>query len=397
MAIRRAAPKPHVVVVDTNALWHKEKKYPVSPEFDSAWDANTQLATLELVIPEVVRGELIFQQTSSAWKQLEKVSEGLSEISAITASEHRTRIKRERVQAQVEAKVDRWIRSRRAVVAPTPYSRIDWPQMCADALWRRPPFSSDPKNPEVEKGFRDALILATLVDVAAREQRDLNLVFVSNDFLLRTTAQRRLRTDARFSAYETIAGFGSYVKLTREQLDNVFIKEILDRAAAKFFTPNDTSSLYLRESIAEKISAQYGDYFVDPERSDKSPFKLPSDKSFWGPWIPLPSTRWWLAGHEFVSITEDRIYHWKSRLISARGFRRKSPLLGTVPSLPGSDMWNERILMLPFDVFWKAFVKDDARFYDVHLERIEVNDNEFRMPTEQERAYLGFTSPETAA
>src|SRR5215218_7609215 len=104
--IRRLAPKPHVVIVDTNALWHKEKRHAASPEFETAWDENCRLVTLELVVPEVVKSELVFQQTSSAWKQLEDVSGGLAEISAITASSHTTRLTREKLQRQVEEKVE---------------------------------------------------------------------------------------------------------------------------------------------------------------------------------------------------------------------------------------------------------------------------------------------------
>src|SRR5204863_9201097 len=114
-------------------------------------------------------------------------------------------------------------------VAPVPYDKIDWAKLYADAVWRRPPFVFDPKKAETEKGFRDALILETVVDVVVTDARNVNLVFICADQLLRRTADQSLSRDDRFSAYENVAGFSSYVKLTREQLDNEFIKQILDR------------------------------------------------------------------------------------------------------------------------------------------------------------------------
>jgi hypothetical protein len=392
--IRRAKPKTHVVIVDTNALWHKDKSSAVSPDFDQAWDEVSALAPLELVIPETVREELWFQQTCSAWKRLDTVTEALSEISGIADRSHTTRIRRDDLRSQVGSKIKRWLKLRRAAIAELPVATINWKQVASDAVWRVAPFTSDPKNLEIEKGFRDALILCTVLDIAAKEQRDVNLAFITGDNLLRRTAQQQLKADQRFSAYEDIADFVSYVKLTKEQLDNAFIKNILSRATEKFYTPEDPSSLYLRDNIAEKIRQQYADFFADPDRSDLSPFKLPTDTTLWGQWMPVDQGRRWLSNPVFVSLEPDRIYHWKSRLTFGRGYRRR-PSWSIVPT--GPEVWNEHVLFLPFDIYWKAFVKADARFYKVSVEKIELKDNEFRMPNDDDRKALGLAAAAQAS
>src|SRR5262249_13559025 len=62
--ILKGKPLPHVLIADTSILWHKDKGPAVNPDFDTFWAAHKQLVKLELVLPEVVRGELLFQQVT---------------------------------------------------------------------------------------------------------------------------------------------------------------------------------------------------------------------------------------------------------------------------------------------------------------------------------------------
>lgn len=173
MAIRRIDPKPHVVIVDTNVLWHEDKKHAVSPDFEAAWYENQKLVTLELLVPEIVRHELAFQQTTAAWNRLDQITRLLAETSGIAAVAHTTRITREKLRAQVEDKIDKGMKSHRARLLPVPYAAVDWKRLTMDAVWRRPPFTFDPKKVETEKGFRDALVLETVADYTASDSRAL--------------------------------------------------------------------------------------------------------------------------------------------------------------------------------------------------------------------------------
>jgi hypothetical protein len=82
--IRRRSPNPHIVVCDTSILWHEDKARVVNPIFDEFWQKHSQAFPMELVIPDVVRGELLFQQTTSALKSLAKASTTFAELSQVT-------------------------------------------------------------------------------------------------------------------------------------------------------------------------------------------------------------------------------------------------------------------------------------------------------------------------
>ena len=82
--IRKEEIKIHIVIPDTNIIWFKDKSIVVNPAFDKFWDNYSQNSNLHLVIPEVVKGEILFQQSTSAIRQMEKATESIKEVSSIT-------------------------------------------------------------------------------------------------------------------------------------------------------------------------------------------------------------------------------------------------------------------------------------------------------------------------
>jgi len=90
--IVRPSPPEHIVLVDTNILWHEEKKHVVNPDFESFWDKYSASFPMKLIIPDVVRGELLFQQSTSAAKLLEKANREIAAISEITEKKYSHRV-----------------------------------------------------------------------------------------------------------------------------------------------------------------------------------------------------------------------------------------------------------------------------------------------------------------
>ena len=106
--IRKEKPKPHILIPDTSAIWHEDKHHCVDPEFDSFWAAYADQFGFELVIPEVVRGELLFQHTTSAIKSLRRANQAISDIVRVTQRQYSHRITEQRVKHEVEHKFRQW-------------------------------------------------------------------------------------------------------------------------------------------------------------------------------------------------------------------------------------------------------------------------------------------------
>jgi len=364
--IIRDTPQTHLVVVDTNILWDKDKKNAVSPDFDRFWKDNSSLIPLELRIPEVVFGELHFQQTTSALKSCAAAREHMSELSGITQSRYVPKIDENKIREQVGRKIEKWAKGLGGIVVPTPCREIDWQGVIGNAMWRRPPFTFDAKNSDNEKGFRDALILETLVSISkANNDEDQTVIFLCNDYLLRTTAEQRLKQDKKFLAFESTPDFQSYIRLTQQTLTDKFVKGIQARARAKFYAATDENCLYEKEKLRAKILADYdADLSAVPDAADYiGNFKL---SMLLNPLLAQTLTKsaekWWIGATRFENLVGDREFHWVSTITVAQLFERSGQAAAglRVEAIESAS----KIKLVAFDVKWKANVKADGRFHD---------------------------------
>ncbi len=354
---------------------------------------------MELVIPQVVYEELLFQQTTSASKSLERATKAFAEVSAVTAKPLAHRLTVPRLKQHVRRKLDKWVIDRGAAVRPVPCAAIDWEKLIEKALWREPPFAYDPRNPGSEKGFRDALVMETVVEYCRTETRDVIPVFICEDNLLRTAAQRELRDDRRVLFYDSMEGFSSYVRLTKEQLTEQFIKLIMSRAKERFFQKDDQTTLYYRGNIKEQLQEQCAPYVADPQLAvpvSANPLAGLLPTSQWGQdqekWTSDGPGMFWIGSAKFARLEEPRVYHWVSVVTYIRTFKRQQPPSTGLFARLLSTEDQERALVLSFDVPWQARVTADGRFHDVVAGRIELRHRSFAAPTQEQAEAEGLRS-----
>lgn len=216
MAIKREQVARHILVPDTNLLWHEDKSHCVSPDFQEFLDRNANQYEIDLILPSVVFGELLFQQTTSALNALRKANSEFTKMSAVANRQYSHRVNETEIRRDVESKLNAWIASSNCQIYITPIKRLDWEKLIHDAIWRAPPFVEDKKT---EKGFRDALIVETAVAIAA-DNPNTDMAFVSADQLVRQTADSRFKE--RCTCYETIEEFETFLKLSDEELTKQF-------------------------------------------------------------------------------------------------------------------------------------------------------------------------------
>lgn len=149
--VRRTPPPQHVVVVDTNILWDKDKKLPVCIAFDEFWKKNSSLIPMTLNVPDVVFGELHFQQTTSALKSLTSINDNISELAAITCAPYAHKCNEASIKSQIRAKLEKWLKGHGGQQITTPVSKIDWSSVVESAVWRKPPFTFDPRTKKTKK------------------------------------------------------------------------------------------------------------------------------------------------------------------------------------------------------------------------------------------------------
>lgn len=390
--IKKEKPKPHVLIPDTSAIWHEDKQHCADPEFDDFWAAHVGQFDLELAIPEVVKGELLFQHTTSAIKSLSRANQAISDVEKVTHRRYSHRVTEQRVRHEVERKFKRWEEKHKAKILSTPSDSIPWSDVIKKAIWREPPFVFDSQNTDNEKGFRDCLILETIKHFCSQEQRDISIAFLCKDKLLRETAEKVLSKDKRFSAYELIPDFKTYLELTKEQLEDAFIKALVKRASDKYFSRGDTDCLYFRDNIKDTLKENYGKYFDNPEESEKKSLISTLLSQGLRKWEPLDSGTFWISRSQFLKTDVDGQYVWSNIVTYVRQYTRtESPsLLG---ALEGQKQY--RVLILPFLITWRARVMSDGRFREYSFLGSDLKDNQFRAPSEEEKKKWNLESPKS--
>lgn len=390
-------PKKHVVVVDTNILWHADKSFTVNPDFDGFWDEHTSITDLELYIPEVVRGELLFQQTDFAWTLYDKAENALKMASSVTNKQISIRIKRETLSGHVERKLDTWINRRKAIVIKTPrLNKEKWETLIDNSIWGMPPFETDPKNKRNEKGFRDALILETLLWIVENEKRDVQIVFISGDNLLRDTAIKTILGKYKCSFFETLEDFSSHIRMIHQEKDKAFVDDILPKATAKFFTKGDFECVYYKYGVRDILQKEYKSYIDDPESIITSNTETLGNFDKWlnsqalnvgetlfggskRKWVSQNEGTYWINRTQFDRIEEGRNYYWKTKVTYIELFKRDMATL-VYPLL--SNIY--QILILPCTIYWKSEVRKDGRFFGTEFIEIKYSLGAFKEPTEDD-------------
>ena len=361
--VRRNPPPQHLVVVDTNILWDKDKKLSVSPAFDAFWGKNSPLLPMTLHVPQVVLGELHFQQTTSALKALGIITEAFKDLAGITQASYDHKCKEATIRNQVRAKLDRWLKSVGGTELTTPVGHIDWAAVVEGAIWRLSPFMFDPKDQKNEKGFRDAVILETVAHACITAKSDKLVIFVCNDYLLRTTAESRLKASNKFLAFESLADFESYIHLTQQRFTNDFVKSIQSHARSKFFLKGDSNCIYHKNDIGKRILTEFGSELDFKDQTKGTLGLLAQAIGTTTPTTKLTNQKFWIGSTQFAKVEGEREFHWTSRVDLVQLFETENSgrlLESAMPIV-------RRVQINSFDVIWKAKVKADGRFHNIEV------------------------------
>jgi PIN domain len=374
--IKKPAPPEHIVLVDTTILWHDDKSRVVNPDFDAFWDQYSGAFPMKLIIPDVVRGELLFQQTTSAFKHLDKANQEFQNIFRITKKEYSHHVTAERVAQQVEHRFDAWVAYRGGETKSVPIAEIDWKKVIDHSIQRVLPFTADPKNPLSEKGFRDCMILETVCSVCKYYSTDVNIAFLCGDYSLREAADKRLGEIESFTVYESIGDFTSFIELTRKNLTERFVKSILAKARAKFHPErHDPNCLIYKNNFFLELRAKFAAKIENPVADEPFAF-LEVGKRVWR---HIGEEKVWITRPQFQSLEGENIYHWNSKVTFVRMYERQQTAMAGL-SLEGQ----KRLMVLSVDVLWRSKVRNDGRFLECEITEYKESESSFKIPTEEE-------------
>lgn len=309
------------VVFDTSALFTGSASNFLRAEVADLIQQNLELPdlTIRWLVPEMVRHERQFQMLQEALQLLRHV-ERLERVLG-----HNLNITADILETRVKETIDRQINQHRIVVQNLSADDVNWARLLLDAAYRKPPFQLGEK----EKGFRDAVILETFLQVVAEAPSSpttARIVLVSNDQLLRNAANERLNGASNVYVLESVDALKGLINTLGSMVDEQFIADIRDKAQQLFYKPHDRNTLYYKAKVKALV-----------------------DQSLRSARLQLPSSaekyvveEWTIKPARFVSKQGQRI-HWSTRF-EAR--LKAVKYVKSVKPVPSVD-WREQGVIFP--------------------------------------------------
>ena len=376
------------IFADSCCLFTPKETQIVSHPFTKLFQELKSKCDLQLAIPRIVFGELLSQKMFRCEQSFEKATSNIRQIAKLPDSELFTYPTIQELRAQLETRFDDWIADLGAVVVDIPKD-IDWPALIDNAVWRRPPFSPRTEaDPSTEKGFKDALILETLL-AFHEDTQDREIVFVCPDGLLSKTAAERLANQSRFLPVKSLNEFGSHVDLLLENWNKEWITAVLSKARKLFFSKEDPNCLWFRFGILEQIHNVMGvrltGFFGDVYEPHGPTYLYPDVEAVPKPWKPVTEEFPLIRETILLPVANDGFYHWQTEVQLRQLFEPKDAVqtyLGTY----------DRLRKLVANVNWKCKISPETSFTEETVEGVAFVSENFEKPGPLDYVLLRFLS-----
>jgi len=221
---------PYNVIADTNALYALDSRKLVSAGFEAALTELRKLAAVELYIPHVVIGELAYQKFYVAAGAIALVNSKLNLLTELTGSKQPSLLSPEQAKKKILKRYEAWRKSVKAKRLSPDIQQAAWNKIVQDAVWRMPPFehSDDKKH---EKGFRDRVVLESVVQVCSKNSKET--VLLCEDGLLSKAAGALGAKN--LTVVPRLEDFTSRVRLLKEKETKEWGEILFAEAAREFY------------------------------------------------------------------------------------------------------------------------------------------------------------------
>ena len=245
------------VVFDTNAIFTESAAFLVKLEVSEIIRGNSSHPDLRIrwYLPEVVRWEREFQMRENGFALLPSIGK----IEKVL--KHNLNITEQTIIERIPLLVEEQLQELGIEIISFDPAIIDWPQMVRDSASRKAPFEKGEK----EKGFRDAVILESFLQLVERSPKTASsclIALVARDGRLKAASKERTVGAKNIRFVEDVGALKGLINTLVAQVDEEFIESIKKEAAIYFFkrdekNPDEKSGLMYRGKVLEQIQARF--------------------------------------------------------------------------------------------------------------------------------------------
>jgi hypothetical protein len=292
------------VVFDTNILFTGSAGNLLRQEIVDLIKGNSQHADLSLTwyLPEVAMHERLYQMQSSALELLPSIQRLEKFVG------YNLNVTEDVVKEKVREVADQQFKELGLQLLTLAVAGVNWQQIMLDSVYRQPPF----QRGEKEKGFRDALIAESflqLVALAPADPKVCRITLVTSDGLLANAVRARTigRKDVRILA--TSEELKGLINTLVSEVAEEFVNSIQGPASAYFFEAKNGESLFFKEGIQKRIAEEFRSVLEGvPKGADRR-----------------ENGEWFIYSPRFAKKHRQRVY-WATRIqVEANAYKTLGP------------------------------------------------------------------------
>jgi hypothetical protein len=254
------------VVFDSSTVYTKSASHLLCEKVSNFIKKHSRHSDLRIVwcLPEVVVNERKYQM-QEAGKKLLPSTEDLEKLEELL--DRKLDIRRTAIDESVSHKTGKQIEDHKIRVLTLDVTKVDWGRLIDDAVFRRPPFESGEK----EKGFRDALIAETFLQLVSSSRASW-VAFVTKDGLLTRSVTLRTQKCASVRVIESVEELKGFLNTLGAGIEEGFVAELQGKAASLFFREGDETTLYYKKDVLSRImrafETEFKSFPLDADRRD---------------------------------------------------------------------------------------------------------------------------------
>ncbi len=241
------------VVFDTSVLYTQVAYDLMKNEVRKLIEANSKHVDLRIswYLPSVVIDERRYQMRSKAYEFLPTIDR----IERLLG--HNLNITEDILATRVNEAIEKQLGEQKISILEIDTTVIDWKALIDRSVNRHPPF----KTGEHEKGFRDALIAETFLQLVKQSPTTptvCRLAVVTNDELLKKYITESTKDAKNVRVLSDVSELESLINTLVSEVTEEFVKDLKEKAAKLFFEKETDTSLFYKEKIWNKILESYG-------------------------------------------------------------------------------------------------------------------------------------------
>ena len=373
-----------VLVPDTNVLYTNNKIDIVSQEFSNLILKFKDTFNIRLLIPEVVRGELLYQKFYNTKFEFSKAKDSLKNINLLTGSTLELPVDESDLKINLNKKFDDWLKLVNGTIENTPTTNINWQDIINESIWREGVFldqmgkdnedkiennDSNKKKlkRECEKGFRDSLIQQTFLGLVKSFNGNEEIYFITGDDLLREDTIRKEDKIDNINFVKSVAEMETLFNFKNLKIANALVEKIIGHAEKGF------AEYFQEENIIRKNDREFSKY-ITPSLQLEKEYKF-SDGSIapsrTGNLSQIGEPEYDLTKPKFIE-KDGNIYKWESalKLIVTYGSSFNNPhvsyaVIGGIYKIE-----------YKFQVKWSSEIGEDNKLFNYKIENINYIEKE---------------------